>query len=235
MSSVLDELRAKLKASIDERTKLNAQRFFKEKVVFYGVKTSTVNKISKKFFNSIKEMSKAKIFRLCEELLKSGIMEESFIACHWSYGIHDRYDETDFKVFERWLNTYVNNWATCDTLCNHTIGTFIEMFPKYVENLKTWANSENMWMKRGAAVSLIVPAKKGMFLEEAFGIAELLMNDREDLVQKGFGWLLKEESRVHQIKVFNFVVHNKHRMPRTALRYAIELMPDNLKKEAMKK
>ncbi len=61
------------------------------------------------------------------------------------------------------------------------------------------------------------------------------MNDKNDLVQKGFGWMLKAASQANQTEVFNFVIKNKSIMPRTALRYAIEKMPVNLKTEAMKK
>jgi 3-methyladenine DNA glycosylase AlkD len=63
----------------------------------------------------------------------------------------------------------------------------------------------------------------------------VLLTDTDDMVQKGYGWLLKEESRKHQTKVFDYVVKNRKVMPRTALRYAIELMPRELKEEAMKK
>jgi len=90
-------------------------------------------------------------------------------------------------------------------------------------------------MRRAAAVSLIIPAKKGKFLKEAFEISNLLIADKEDLVRKGYGWLLKEESRTHQNEVFEYVMENKHKMPRTALRYAIELMPKELKIKAMEK
>ena len=55
------------------------------------------------------------------------------------------------------------------------------------------------------------------------------------MVQKGYGWLLKEESRQHQKEVYDYIVRNKKLMPRTALRYAIELMPKELKREAMRK
>ena len=55
------------------------------------------------------------------------------------------------------------------------------------------------------------------------------------MVKKGYGWLLKEASRKHQKEVFNYVLRNKKKMPRTTLRYAIELMPKELKAEAMKK
>ena len=55
------------------------------------------------------------------------------------------------------------------------------------------------------------------------------------MVQKGYGWLLKEASRKHTDKVFSYVMQHKAVMPRTALRYAIELMPKELKAEAMKR
>ena len=101
--------------------------------------------------------------------------------------------------------------------------------------MKSWAKSENRWLKRASAVSFIVPAKKGLFLQDAFEICDILLTDEDDMVQKGYGWLLKEESRKHQEKVFDYVVKNRKVMPRTALRYAIELMPRELKQEAMKK
>jgi 3-methyladenine DNA glycosylase AlkD len=90
-------------------------------------------------------------------------------------------------------------------------------------------------MRRASAVSLILPAKRGLFLGEAFKISDLLLEENEDLVQKGFGWLLKEESRTHQGEVYEYVLSNRDVMPRTALRYAIKLIPDEMRKEAMKK
>ena len=66
-------------------------------------------------------------------------------------------------------------------------------------------------------------------------LADLLLEDSDDMVQKGYGWLLKEASRKHQKEVFDYIMRNKRSMPRTALRYAIELMPKDLKAEAMMK
>jgi 3-methyladenine DNA glycosylase AlkD len=62
-----------------------------------------------------------------------------------------------------------------------------------------------------------------------------LLSDSDDLVQKGYGWMLKAASESHQKEVFDFVIKNRSTMPRTALRYAIEKMPKELKVEAMKK
>jgi 3-methyladenine DNA glycosylase AlkD len=55
------------------------------------------------------------------------------------------------------------------------------------------------------------------------------------MVQKGYGWLLKEASRAHQAEVFDYVMKNKAVMPRTSLRYAIEKMPAELRRKAMER
>lgn len=97
------------------------------------------------------------------------------------------------------------------------------------------ARSDNRWTRRASAVSLIIPARKGKFLNEIFEIADILLQDKDDLVQKGYGWMLKAASESNQEAVFEYVVRNKAAMPRTALRYAIEKMPGDLKSKAMAK
>ncbi|HPG39589.1 MAG TPA: DNA alkylation repair protein [bacterium] len=235
MSEIIAQVIEELKRNVDEKTLATGQNFFKEKIQLYGVKTALVTKISKDYFKQIANRSKEEIFGFCEELWKSGYMENTFIACNWSYYIHERYERLDFAVFENWVNEFVNNWAACDTLCNHTVGTFVEMYPEYVANLKEWAKSANRWMRRAAAVTLIIPARHGLFLLDVFEIANILLLDTDDLVQKGYGWMLKAASEAHQQEVFEYVLAIKAVMPRTALRYAIEKMPAEMKKRAMEK
>jgi 3-methyladenine DNA glycosylase AlkD len=109
------------------------------------------------------------------------------------------------------------------------------MYPEFIEKLKEFARSENRWVKRAAAVSLIIPARKGMLVDAIFEIADIMLTDKDDMVQKGYGWMLKAASEAHRQEVFEYVVSKKEIMPRTALRYAIEKMPDDFKKQAMKK
>jgi Predicted DNA alkylation repair enzyme len=153
---------------------------------------------------------------LCEELWQSGYLEESVVACIWAESLHKQYEPTDFKIFERWVHDYLTNWADCDTLCNHTIGYFVMMYPEYVTGLKEWAMSSKRFVKRASAVTLIIPARKGLFLDDIFEIANILLLDKDDLVQKGYGWMLKAASEAHQKEVFDYVVSRKSVMPRTA-------------------
>ncbi|MDO9323658.1 MAG: DNA alkylation repair protein [Methanoregula sp.] len=235
MDPVIQEIRRELESHADPDLRKTSQRFFKEEIRCYGIKTATVIAIAKRYWKVIKEQPKPEIFALCEELYQSGYMEESFIVSNWAHALSGRYEREDLGVFRHWINTYITNWASCDGFCNHTMGDFIEEYPEYIDELKRWTQSENRWMRRGAAVSLIVPAKHGKFLNESMEIANLLLTDGDDMVQKGYGWLLKEASRKHTDEIFSYIMKNRKEMPRTALRYAIELMPKELKAEAMKK
>ncbi len=235
MDNIITDIRRKLKKHSSAKTKNSFQRFFKEKIKAHGVKTPLVVKIAKEHFHLIKHKPKKDIFAACEKFLKSAYIEESFIAYDWSRSLRKHYEPKDFKTFEKWVKNHVTNWAQCDAFCNHTIGAFIEKFPKFIKELKKWTKSKNRWVRRASAVALILPARKGMFLEDIFEIADSLLTDKDDMVQKGYGWLLKEASRTHQKEVFDYVMKNKDLMPRTAFRYAIEKMPENLRKKAMVK
>ncbi|HNZ25693.1 MAG TPA: DNA alkylation repair protein [Spirochaetota bacterium] len=235
MIEIIIKIRRELSESALESVRESSRRFFKENIKSYGVKAATVKKIGSENFKLLKNLEKIEIFKLCEEMWRSGFLEETFIASEWSYRLRRDYKPEDFKTFERWVGAYINNWASCDTFCNHSIGAFIESYPAYLSELKKWATSSNRWVRRASAVSLIVPAKKGMFLNEILEISDILLLDNEDMVQKGYGWMLKVASATHEQDVFNYVLKNKSRMPRTALRYAIEKMPKELKIKAMER
>ena len=234
-NTILKTLRQALKAGADEKTRQSGQRFFKEPVKLYGLKAQAVRKIAKEHFTNLKGKTKNEVFDLCEPLWKSGYLEEITVACEWIYRFRKEFQPGDFERLEMWINQYVTNWAACDAFCNHTVGTFLEMYPKHVIELKRWAKSDNLWLRRAAAVSLIIPARKGLFHKEIFLIAKILLHDEEDLVQKGYGWMLKSAADSDQDTVFQFVMSHKATMPRTALRYAIEKMPDEMRKMVMGK
>ena len=235
MNEITDKVRRELREASDEKTRESGLRYFKEDVNLYGIRSKTVKEIAQANFALVKQRSKQEIFSMCDSLWQSGMMEETFVACLWSGRLAGQFVPEDFKVLERWVHKYVNNWASCDTLCNHSVGDFIQMYPGFISELKRWAVSDNRWTRRAAAVSLIIPARRGKFLPDIFEIAEILLRDKDDMVQKGYGWMLKEASKPHQKEVFDFVMRQKSDMPRTALRYAIEKMPPLLREDAMKK
>ena len=235
MNNIVKHIHQALIHSADEQTRTNSSQFFKETVTVHGVKWGSVDKIAKEFFKTIKHQSKQEIFSICDALWHSAYLEEHIVACRFSYALRKQFEPQDLKRFHAWLKNGVDNWASCDTLCNHTIAGLIEMFPEKIHELKQWTASTNRWERRGAAVTLIIPARRGLFLNDIFEIATILLQDQDDLVQKGYGWMLKAASEAHQHEVFNFVMRHKTTMPRTALRYAIEKMSKDLRTQAMKK
>lgn len=235
MNKQIDLLRESLSEAADEKVREGSQRFFKETVKVYGVKAAPLKKISKDLYQPLKSLAKDEIFSLCETLWQSGVLEESFVAGDWCYARRREFVPDDLILFRRWIDKYVSNWASCDNFCNHSMGELMMRYPELLIELLAFAASENRWMRRAAAVSLILPARKGMFIDIVFKIADLLLHDDDDMVQKGYGWMLKVAAKHHQEKVFNYVMKHRETMPRTALRYAIEKMPEALRREAMKR
>lgn len=237
MNNIILQVRQALIDNVDPKALASSDRFHKpgEAPKVHGVRMSYVDKIAKEGIKEIKHLPKQAVFSLCEELWQSGYLEESVIACIWAESLHKQYEPNDFKVFEYWVHNYLTNWADCDTLCNHTIGMFVMKYPEYISELKKWATSSERFVKRASAVTLIIPARKGLFLKDIFEIADTLLLDKDDLVQKGYGWMLKAASEAYQQEVFDYVMSKKSIMPRTAFRYAIEKMPADLKAEAMKR
>jgi 3-methyladenine DNA glycosylase AlkD len=235
MDSIIQQVRSELLEKSSPQVASRAQGFFKEKLFTYGAKTPDVQKIAKKYWSQVQKLSKVEVLRLCEELFSSGYVEDAFVVADWMPNMVPKLAPEDLTILKKWIEKYINNWASCDSFCNHTIGDFLKKYPESVLEVASWAKSTCRWLKRASAVSLILPARRGDFLKEVFAISDTLLLDEDDLVQKGYGWLLKEASRLHQKEVFDYVVKNREVMPRTALRYAIELMPKDLKAEAMKK
>jgi len=232
---LLAEVIKDLKAAAEPEYKKGAERYFKESISIYGVRLAKVRKFSRKHFPKVKSLPLPDIFDVCEKFLDNGRSETTFVAFQWAYNRRKDWTVKDFARIERWLKKYVSNWASCDHLSTHIFGHFITTFPKTIPQIKSWSSSRNRWLRRASAVSFVIPARKGRNHKDVFEVAKKLLLDKDDLVQKGYGWMLKEASNADQKAVFDFVMKHKSKMPRTALRYAIEKMPSKLKKQAMKK
>jgi 3-methyladenine DNA glycosylase AlkD len=197
--------------------------------------TSAVRKVGREQFQPFRQHTKEEVFAICEKLLESGDWQERAIAFQWAFQIRRQYEMGDFVLFERWLDQHVDGWGSCDDFCTHAFGHLIFVFPELIPDVKAWIPSENRWFRRGAAVVMIYTNRRGKNIEPAFEIADQLLMDEDYLVQKGYGWMLKEISKTEPIKVFDFVMERKAFMPRTSLRYAIEKLPPELRQQAMEK
>jgi len=230
---IINEIRKELKERTKNVDTSGQVKYFKEAIKPYGLSNPETRKLAKKYFKKYK-LNYLETVKISEELLKSGYFEEGVIAFEFMYNFKKQFDKNTFKLFESWVEKYISNWAWCDDIGPHLIGEIISKYPELVNELIKWTSSKNRWKKRAAAVSLILHARKGKFLKEAFIICDRLLLDKDDLVQKGYGWLLKEESRVNEKEVVSYLERNFDRIPRTAFRYALEKINEKDKKRLMK-
>ena len=235
MSQLLLDIRAALESRVDTAYKSGAERYFKEPINILGVRLPEIRRVSREFYPEVKKLPKHELLGICEDLLETGIGEEATIAFDWAWRRKSQYEPGDFARFESWVERYVANWGHCDDISCHSIGFMLHKWPKMAENMLRWAKSRNRWLRRSSAVSLIYPVRREILIDEAFGVADILVEDDDDLVRKGYGWLLKEVGNAHPERVYEYVTTNIERMPRVAFRYAIEKLPDEMRKKAMGK
>jgi len=217
------------------RKRVHWEKQYQEMPKIYGISSPTVRKLSSEFFKKVKNKPKPKILQLCSNLLESGYSEERTIAFDWAFRLRKLYEESDFRLLETWLMKHVHSWGACDDLCTHALGAFVYQFPEFIQRTREWTRFENRWVRRASAVSLIYSVRRKEHLGDVFGTADALLVDQDIMVQKGYGWMLKEASNHYPKEVFGYVMKNRREMPRTALRYAIEKLSPEYKIKAMKR
>ena len=198
------------------------------------LKASDVRAISAKAYQLVKGQTLDYIFAICEEMLEQRDWPLGVIAYDFAYRLRKEYSLSTFSIFEIWLERYVRDWNDCDDFCTHAFGELLCQYPELISQTLLWTERGEFWMRRAAAVILIVPIKKGLVSSSsAFQVADLLMQDEHDLVRKGYGWMLKVLSVKDPEAVFNYLQQHQAIMPRVAYRYALEKLSAEQKKQLM--
>jgi len=200
-----------------------------------GRKTKLFRDIARSYKKEISVLDINTIYTICEQLLDTKKHGETIIAYQLIYDVKDKYNEDTFDVFEKWLNVYIEDWWDCDDFMTHAFQFVLMKYPKNLGKIKAWVYSSNFAVRRSAAVVLIRPAQKGLISEkQIFLICDLLMDDGHYLVQKGYGWLLKESCKEYHDSVVRYLVANQNKMTRTAFRYALEKLSEFEKEGLMR-
>ncbi|MDX1547771.1 MAG: DNA alkylation repair protein [Rhodothermales bacterium] len=230
----MDSLHSELEARIDPEYKARVRDHYNMDVSrFMGVRTPDIRAIAAAQYRTVRKAPIEELLDRCDALLQKEIHEYKIIAFDWSYRSRKRLGPEHFALLEYWLEQYVDDWIDCDDFCTHTLGAFLVAYPDFLDQVKVWTTSQNRWVRRASAVSLIYGLRRGTHLDEAFDIARALFDDQDDLVQKGCGWVLKEASKKHADAVFDYVMTWREAMPRTVLRYAVERLRDEQRQEAL--
>jgi len=208
-----------------------AEKYFKgndDKTISFGVKFGNVFKTAKKY----KSMSLAEI----NKLLDSDFYEVRMGAVSiMDYQARDKnLSETQRKaLYDLYLKRHdrLNNWDFVDRASYNVIGRYLEDKPRDV--LYQMAKSKNVWERRTAIVSTYHFIKSGE-LDDTFKIAELLIHDDHELINKAVGSWIREAGKKDEKKLKSFLDRYAATMPRVTLRYAVEKMDKESKDYYMK-
>jgi 3-methyladenine DNA glycosylase AlkD len=221
----VDQIRAELQKLKDDQRAQGLQRFFKtgpgeygEGDVFLGIRVPDLRRLSREYRG----------LRLSEinRLLKSRFHEERSLALMILVQAYSKGDEAAKKsIYEMYLRStrFINNWDFVDLSAHHIVGHYLS--DKSKEPLYLLAKSDSLWERRIAIISTFYLIKRGEF-KETLKVSKMLLSDKEDLIHKAVGWMLREVGNRDLATEEKFLIAHYKRMPRTMLRYAIEKFPE---------
>lgn len=227
-------LKRQLKAAAAPGFRDSQSRFFKQPVKALGVRTADVYELAKvaaKEYRSARVPFDA-ILETCARLWQDGVLEERILAVQILSKFKRAWEPSHWKTFDGWIDS-LSNWAETDALCMKVLAPLVGQHRDFMRGLPDWTRSRNRWRRRSAAVALTPIARRGEELAAAFDICDRLAADRDDIVEKAVGWLLKEASRTQPEAVAGFLLSDIDRFSRTTVRYACEKMPKKLRARVM--
>ena len=213
----------------NEQIAEHSQRFFKtgkgeygEGDIFLGIRVPLLRKLVKKYRGiSITEVRK---------LLHSKFHEERLLAVLMLVQLFKSGDESVQKqVYDLYLeNTeFINNWDIVDISASNIVGA--HLYEKDKAPLYDLVQSKNLWERRIAIISTFYFIRQNEF-DDTLKLAKILLNDKEDLIHKAVGWMLREVGKREIEFEEEFLQEHYKIMPRTMLRYAIEKFPETSRK-----
>jgi len=223
-----DEGRKRLRALADPVRARGAQRYFKEKVLFLGIATPDMRELAQEFFQKIRpEWGVAEATEFCGIMLANPYHEVKGLGIITFERYRKDFPKSTLATIKEWLSAdCCNSWALVDVLCPTSVGALIEKYPDLINEIKNWARSPNRWVRRASIVSFIKLAKKDQYLDSIYDIVHSHFADRDDLIQKASGWLLREAGKTDLGRLEKFLRRHGPAIPRTTLRYAIERFPE---------
>lgn len=203
----------------------DVQWFFKEEVKSRGWYTAELRKVAMRFRRPIlKEMGQDFLVKVSDNLFSGAVLEEKTFAVFLLQTLTDKFGDTEFKLFEDWLNR-ISNWADHDGLVHYLIAPMIEAKPKRAAVVFRWAKSRDRWHRRAACVALIQGTRRKMFFPEITRLSDVLLGDEDDMVRKGLGWLLRETAKFNAPRTVPYLMKIRKQAPRLVLRTACETLP----------
>lgn len=198
-----------------------------EHVLGLGLSTPRLRQIERRVYGTVKGAwgyGEAVVF--ADQLLHERYQEARALGLMVLARFHDEFEPDLLSRARAWLIAdRLDNWSLTDLLGTKVLAPLLQRSPALAERLKSWTAGRNVWLRRAALVALVPLARRGQQLALAYSIVTRLQRDKNDLIQKAAGWLLRESGQTNPRRLATYLVAHGPRVPRTTLRYAIELFP----------
>lgn len=223
---VAREIRAFCEAHADPRRAQKYARYFVEGYDSYGVdyKLPEWESGRKQWLARLKQAGAAAVFDACDLLVRPGKYEEVMTAVLFAADSPELDSPETFARIGKWFEEGIGNWAEVDTLAGQVLARYIQEGAVGLVAFKSWVNSPFKYQRRAVPVTLIGPLKAGHAVEPLFRLIELLMSDKEKVVQQGAGWFLREAWKRQPAATEAFLLRYKDTCPRLIVQYATEKM-----------
>ena len=215
-------IRKHLRTHGSEEHAAGVQWFFKETIRSHGWYTDDLRRYASVVHKTV-AADPACALAVADALFHSAVLEEKILAVFLAQPMMLRVGAREFTRFDRWLDQ-VASWADHDALAMFVLGPLFIADTSRVRRVFAWARSRNRWRRRASAVTLIHGVRKGLFKTEAAAIADRLVGDTDDMVQKGLGWLLREWCKHHPADAIPVVMKIRPDAYRLVLRTACETL-----------
>ncbi len=229
------ELHAAMEAAADPVRAKGVHAYFKEPVQTFGVAIPAMRAIVRPFANRLKrEGTLDDAFALSELLLAGGNLEEGSGAETVMHPFLRQLTPAHFDRFDRWVEWF-NNWAVTDSVSCHVTGELVAAHPELAARLALWTTAAGRWRKRAACVTLVMPVRRKAVTPAAvFAVTTPLMADRDDMVQKGAGWVLRDLSVLYPAEVVEYL-RGFPQAGRILVRYVLEKASPEVRAEFVKR
>jgi 3-methyladenine DNA glycosylase AlkD len=214
---------------------VQVQRFFKHQIKSRGWSTHALRQLARRFRREIlAEQDLASLVQVADRLFAGAVLEEKNFAVMLLEGITGQLGPREFKLLEGWLDR-VTSWADHDGLVHYLIGPMVAADDVYLKRLPTWAGKKSRWHQRAAAVSLVQSTRRHKNFNHIQRVTELLANRKDDMVQKGLGWLLREAVKANPRQAVTYLMSIRQRLPRPVLRRACETLAPGERRRVLEK
>jgi 3-methyladenine DNA glycosylase AlkD len=221
-----DETISLLRGKANKTRAASYQRYFKEPVNYFGLDTQGAREIKDDLFARVAESWTIRdAVRFCNAMVKDPHMESRGIGYLTVARFVPEATPELLADVKRWLERTCGNWGLVDNLAPSVLGPLLDRYPDLIPEVTAWTDSPNLWVRRGAVVAFVPLVKKKKYLSPAYRIATRLFGDKEDLIHKAVGWMLREAGKSDMGRLEKFLLKNGPKIPRTTVRYAIERFP----------